>query len=99
MQSAILTGCGEIAGGLVSYSPEIEIHLGRQDLFKLSGDARGVQILALAGALWVTQQGDAQDFLLRPGERMEITRKGIVLVQGFPAARLRVIPAERGRRA
>ncbi len=95
MQSSILTNCGEPAGSLVSQANEVEIYLTGKDLFRLSGDARGAQIASAGGTLWVTQQGDAQDYLLRPGETVKITRKGMVLVQGSPAARVRIVPGGR----
>ena len=98
MQSSILTNCGEKAGSLVSPSTEVEIQLIGRNLFKLSGDARGTQIVSAGGNLWVTQQGDSQDYLLRPGEEVKITRKGMILVQGFADARVRILPASGGNR-
>ncbi|HVN54584.1 MAG TPA: DUF2917 domain-containing protein [Anaerolineaceae bacterium] len=93
MQSTILTTSGETAGSLVSHSQEVEIQLGAKDLFKLNGDARGKQITSVRGNLWVTQQGDPQDYLLHPGEKLKISRKGMILVQGTPNARLRISPS------
>jgi len=95
MQSSILTNCGVTAGSLVSLSNEIEIQLTTNDLFELSGDARGMQISSSGGNLWVTQQGDPVDYMLRPGEKVKISRKGLVIVQGFPNARVRILPARK----
>ena len=97
MQSSIHTTCGDTAGSLVSHSNEVEIQLTGKDLFKLSGDARGTQISSAGGNLWVTQQGDPVDYLLRPGEKVMISRQGMVIVQGFPQARVRILPAHKSR--
>jgi hypothetical protein len=91
MQSAILTNCRETAGSLITSASEVEILLTGKDLFKLSGDARGTEIVSAGGILWVTQPNDVQDYLLRPGEGVKITRKGMVLVQGSPGARVRIV--------
>ena len=93
MESSIFTTCGDMAGSLVSLSSEVEIQLTSKELFKLSGDARGTQISSVGGNLWVTQQGDPVDYLLRPGEKVKISRRGMVLVQGFPTAHVRILPA------
>jgi hypothetical protein len=95
MQSSILTTCGDMAGSLVSLSNEVEIQLTAEDIFRLTGDARGTQISSAGGNLWITQQGDLEDYLLHPGENVKISRKGTVLIQGFPNARLRILPARK----
>ena len=82
---------GEVTGSLVSHSNEIEIHLTARDLFKLSGDTREMQISAVGGNLWVTQQGDPADYLLHPGEKVKLSRKGTVLIQGFPSGSARML--------
>ena len=66
----------------------VEVCLAPRQAFTLQGDHRGVRLTALQGTLWVTQQGDAQDYLLRPGEAFTITRPGTVVVQGMREARL-----------
>lgn len=40
-------------------------------------------ILCTRGVLWVTQNGDQQDYLLRPGEKFVLLRSGMVLVQAL----------------
>jgi hypothetical protein len=90
MQLVIQNTLGEVTGSLVSPSREVEIQLTAQDIFKLSGDPRGVQISAIEGQLWVTQQGDPSDYLLHPGEKVKISRQGTVLVQSIPNRRARM---------
>lgn len=98
MQSSILTNCVGTVGSLISPSTEVEIYLTGNNIFKLSGDARGTQIVSAEGVLWVTQHGDSQDYLLHPGEKVTITLKGMVLVEGFPDARVQIFPHARGNR-
>jgi len=92
MESTIHQTRGTPVGRLVSHSNAVEIRLAAKDLFKLEGDARGTLITSTCGSLWVTQQGDAQDYLLQEGERMVVSRKGMVLVQGSPIARACILP-------
>jgi hypothetical protein len=70
----------------------VEAVLEPDELFTLMGDQRGGRLTALHGNLWVTQQGDSEDFVLRPGERLTITRRGKVVVQAMRAGRLRYTP-------
>ncbi len=92
MESTIHQTHGSPVGHLVSHSTEVEIRLAARDLFKMEGDVRGTLITSTCGSLWITQQGDAQDYLLQEGENMVISRKGMVLVQGSPVARARILP-------
>jgi len=98
MQMVIQNAVGEVTGSLVSHSDEIEIQLTAHELFKLSGDTRDVQISAVGGHLWVTQQGDPTDYLLRPGEQMVLSRKGAVLIQGLSKGRARMALTRNSRR-
>ena len=92
MESTILQTHGSRVGHLVSHSSDVEIRLAAKDLFKMEGDVRGTLITSTCGSLWVTQEGDAQDYLLEEGEKMVISRKGMVLVEGSPEARARILP-------
>jgi hypothetical protein len=50
--------------------------------------ARGTQVLCLEGELWVTQDGDREDYLVRPGETLAIATDGPAIVQATRSARL-----------
>lgn len=69
---------------------KVDISLRPKETFRLEGDRRGAHIHALAGELWVTQGGDAKDYLLSPGDTFEIKKDGLVLIQGLKAARFRL---------
>jgi hypothetical protein len=44
-------------------------------------DMRGVTLRVTRGTLWVTQEHDTQDIVLRPGDNWAIERNGTTLVQ------------------
>jgi hypothetical protein len=70
----------------------VEVALESDEVFTLTGDQRGGHLVALHGNLWITQRGDSEDFVLRPGDRFTITRQGKVVVQAMHEARLRYTP-------
>jgi hypothetical protein len=43
-------------------------------------DGRGLAMRCLAGALWITQDGDTDDVVLRAGECFVLDRAGLALV-------------------
>jgi len=51
---------------------------------------RGVLIECVAGALWITQQGDHRDITLLAGERFRLDRDGLAVVYGLEPARMRI---------
>lgn len=61
--------------------------------------ARGSTLHCVAGQLWLTVEGDADDILLCAGQSWPITRNGLVLVEalGSGSIRLQPKPARRSR--
>jgi len=55
--------------------------------------ARDLVLLCLAGELWITRDGDAEDYILGPGQRLAIGRKDQAAVQALRASRFRLTPA------
>jgi hypothetical protein len=51
-------------------------------------DARGTRVLCIAGELWITQDRDTTDYVLGPGDALEIGVDGVVVVHGLHASRL-----------
>ena len=43
---------------------------------------RHCQVRCERGAVWVTQEGDARDRVLGPGQRLTLTRSGKVVISG-----------------
>lgn len=46
----------------------------------------GKHLEVAQGVLWVTQEGDPQDYLLHAGERLVFERRGLALVQALTEA-------------
>lgn len=57
-------------------------------------DARGTLLQCLEGTLWVTQDGDRDDHVLRVGDAMRIDRDGPTVVQAMTGSRLSLCAPE-----
>ncbi len=68
------------------------IQLRKGELWRLENDLRGLSIACLEGILWITQEGDPRDYVLEPGQRFVIARRGSVVIEACADARLRVAP-------
>ena len=66
-----------------------ERRLCAQVVERLAGIDRGDAILVTQGILWVTQEGDPQDYVLSPGERFIANRHGSVVVEALTDAAMR----------
>ncbi len=51
-------------------------------------DGKGVVFSIVEGTLWVTQEGDPCDTVLRAGDRLRIERDGLTLAHAIHSARL-----------
>lgn len=60
-------------------------------LLKVRGGI-GHAVVCHSGSLWVTQQRDARDIVLRAGESFALDRKGLVLVQALEHSALGIEP-------
>jgi ferric-dicitrate binding protein FerR (iron transport regulator) len=49
-------------------------------------DAAGTRIVSRHGTVWVTEEGDREDHILRPGETLTIDRGGRTLLQALQPA-------------
>ncbi len=54
----------------------------RRDEVESFARQRGKRIECSSGYLWVTLEGDTEDYVLRPGEGLRIPNRGRVLVSG-----------------
>jgi hypothetical protein len=45
------------------------------------GKLKGHRIEVTSGAVWVTQSGDPEDYILSAGEKLTITHPGMVVIQ------------------
>ena len=70
-------------------TPLSESRLCAQMVERLAGIDRGDAILVTQGVLWVTQEGDPQDYVLSEGERFVANRHGSVVVEALTDASMR----------
>jgi hypothetical protein len=62
-------------------------------------DGAGLTVRADSGRLWITQEKDTRDILLRAGEAFELDRDGLALVYAIdPAEVVLLAPRVRERR-
>ncbi|MEY2632219.1 MAG: hypothetical protein RIR00_873 [Pseudomonadota bacterium] len=77
----------------------MELTLGTGNIEVLAGQvirlkrARGLSLHCRCGALWLTISGQPGDFLLRAGQSLRVESQGLVLIEGFPAGALCLLPA------
>ena len=76
------------------------MHLLPRQQLRLNDAAGWVLESCGGGTLWITQEGDARDVMLKVGERFTLDRDGKTLVSGLGEAILAVRPpaGARGRR-
>jgi hypothetical protein len=48
--------------------------------------------MCTTGMLWLTQQSDLNDHLIKAGQLFTIDQRGIVLVQGLPFGKVLILP-------
>ena len=70
--------------------PASHIVLAADQFLKLEG-AVGVRISSRRGTVWITQDGDLRDVVLRPGEAFVIEREGPSIVQALEPAELAIV--------
>ncbi len=49
---------------------------------------KSVQVVGVSGKAWITMQGDLKDYLLGPGEKLTISCRGRMVIQGVPEVSL-----------
>lgn len=54
--------------------------------------ARGTRIVAVAGDIWVTEDGRYDDVVLAPGESAALERDGMAMITTFDSADVEIVP-------
>ncbi len=67
----------------------MDIVLDNGEIVCIDGDARDLAVLCHSGRLWITQPGDLTDYMLIPGERFIVTRKGKITITAFDNSRVK----------
>ena len=84
MQKAAILRHALPANPRLQHHPQVfRICLQLGEVFSLAGDHRGAQIVSADSVLWVTQNGDVEDYVLQPGEHFGVSRPGRIVVEGM----------------
>ncbi len=49
-----------------------------------------IEIEVVNGAAYITKEGDPKDYFIKPGESIQMTGRGLIVVEGFPNAEIQV---------
>lgn len=71
---------------ITNVQPKSNIHLHQRDYQRINKVKRGSTLFCDDGVLWVTQAGDRNDYILRPGDKMVVSSRGKVLVEAMREA-------------
>ena len=44
---------------------------------------KSVRVRCISGLLWITQEGDIRDIILKPGDEFTITNRGVALISSL----------------
>jgi hypothetical protein len=69
---------------------EGEITLKKGDLWKTERNSLGLYLLCQEGIVWITQEGNTRDILLKTGEKCWLDRPGLVIAQALVTAKILV---------
>lgn len=75
----------------------MQLMLKKEEYVVIGGDARRLSILCTAGTLWITQDQDLNDHVLKGGQVFTIDRKGQITLQALQDAQFNFIPWGRKR--
>ena len=70
--------------------PKTTIRMPRRAFQRIDSIKPGSTLFCDTGVLWITQAGDQRDYVLQPGEKMVVTRRGKVLIEAMRDADLLV---------
>jgi hypothetical protein len=71
---------------------KLETHcLEAQSVERLSDIRPGDTVLSGGGLMWVTQEGDPQDYMLQQGEAFIASRQGVVVIEALREATYRLL--------
>lgn len=70
----------------------MDLLLEPQELLDLGSVRCGVNVACRSGCLWLTQEGDDLDHLLRAGEQLRVVRRGRVLLLPLVQSQIQLLP-------
>jgi hypothetical protein len=88
-----------ITGKLISFTGQssrdalAEVQLKGSSMLRLERVTRLVTIRSTGGVLWVTQQGFPEDYVLRTGEKITLSKGGVIVIQALGWGRVQIMDA------
>jgi hypothetical protein len=73
----------------------VEIYLDDPQVRRFASLKPGDTLHCTRGMLWVTQENDLKDHVVRQGEQFIVSQRGVVVVEGMQDAALRLVSCVR----
>ncbi len=86
---------GKLISGLgqTAQDQPVEIQLKGNNVVRMERTDRAVTIRGTGGVLWITQEGNSEDYILQGGDAVTLSRGGVIVVQALGCGRMQVINA------
>ena len=75
--------------------PVSDVELDACEFWRTNGDSRWRAIFCRRGEVWITQERDFQDYVLKAGEVFIVTQRGSVVVEALEDAAIQITPSLR----
>ena len=72
---------------------ESKMALSANQTLQLQGDQRWRMVICHHGVLWVTQENDLEDYVLKPGDMLLISLRGEIVIQALEDCILEITPS------
>jgi hypothetical protein len=92
MHEIACTGLMQVEGPMTPRPSQTPLHLRAREVLKIR-DGQGLAVRCLSGALWITQDGDTDDTVLKAGQCFVLDRPGLALVSAPVSAATLVVDA------
>jgi hypothetical protein len=67
----------------------LELH--RRGFHRVGAIEPGMTVVCETGVLWLTQANDYRDYLLKPGDKLVISKRNNVLIQALSEAKVDIV--------
>ena len=64
----------------------VRLELSKKSTMSLEGTKTGLVVRCFEGAIWLTRQGDARDYILTPGDKFIVQGRGLAVLQAMQDA-------------
>lgn len=68
--------------------PTVKVRMRRREFQRVDVSRPGAAVCCDKGVLWVTQSGDNRDYILLPGDKLVVRRRGRVFIEAMRDAHL-----------